>query len=646
MLDLKFGLDIGEKKHVYVSQEKCRQVYKRRKMPRKKHPTKQVTYMLPKGVREQIDAMIDGNGAYKDKELWKQKCYYICEYIATQNQMKSESQQEYVNIHQETMAKTVGVNNQGIARLLKQLVKASILEKDGIAIQAVVSQRGRQKVYIEEGKSYGYRFKAENPLETFEVQSHRQQYEKSNQSIKEIFSKYDRDLRSYNEVLKEIKIDTENLKEVIEEILKNKQKKKSQKENYESYLEEVEIKYRNNLLNSLKYYKGNNNQECKIYPFNGNIVPIKYEAETRTVSSYLTGEVDDENTADRSIDPNDEIYRTVSSYHVGEKDDQNNSDKTTAPVDQICRTVSSYQCKPRRFKIRSFMAKNRVKEKVLEPDETTIARCTKAVFTINEGYLFATRPVKDSRVYSAITNLNREFRSSIRLNGKKIVGIDIRNSQPLLACILIRHYWKEKQGELPEDVKRYQSRCEQGKFYDDFMGEIELPEDMRSMFKQDFFRKVFFSKVIEKGNVLKDMFIQKYPSCWEAITDVKGGLYCKDYGEFARMLQEVEAQIIYDVVNVGLLNQGIKAFNIFDSIYVTLKWESERAIGLINKIFQAFDLHPTLNVEYGEHFEENERKEIERHSQEFAKWEEQRKKDLAFKDMIRKSNPYGALTRS
>lgn len=584
-------------------------------MPRKKQAPKQISYMLPKGARELIDSMIDKNAAYKDKEVWKQKCYYICEYIAQQNLNNgTESEREYINIHQETMAKAVGVNNQGIATLLKQLIKTGILEKDGIAIQAVVSQRGKQTVYVEEGKSYGYRFREEQPLETFQVQSHRQQYEKSNQSIKKMFTSFNGDLNLYNEVLKEIKIDTENLEEVIEEILENKQKKKSQKENYEKYLEETEIKYRNNLLKSLKYSKVKYNRECKLYPFNGKFVPIRFESETRTVCSYLRGDKEVEGTVTSYLGEEQEIGRTVS---------------------------SSPECRQRRFKIRWFWKKRTAKEKVLEPDETTIARCNKAVFTINEGYLFASRPAEKSRVYSAITNLNREFRKSIRLNGKKIVRIDIRNSQPLLASILIGNHWKKKQEELPEDVKLYRSRCEQGKFYDDFMELIELPEDMRSMFKQDFFRKVFFSKVVEKGNVLKDLFIQMYPSCWEAITEKKGGLYCKDYGEFARMLQEAEAQIIYDFVNVRLMEQGIKAFNIFDSIYVTLEWEVEEAKKLIEYIFDVFGLHPTLNIEYEEHLEENRPIEIERLTREHEQWKEQQKKNEAFKQMPRDS-PFDA----
>ncbi|GAA4456505.1 hypothetical protein GCM10023092_21830 [Rurimicrobium arvi] len=57
-----------------------------------------------------------------------------------------------------------------------------------------------------------------------------------------------------------------------------------------------------------------------------------------------------------------------------------------------------------------------------------------------------------------------------------------------------------------------------------------------------------------------DLFIAKYPSVWNVIKEEKGGQpLSKEYSKFARRLQEVEALIMFDTVNVGLLKLVLNA---------------------------------------------------------------------------------------
>ena len=346
-------------------------------------------------------------------------------------------------------------------------------------------------------------------------------------------------------------------------------------ENYNKFIESKETEY------NVTYNKVNN-RECIVYPFDGSIVPVKID----------------------TIIPS---YRYAKDGSIVLEGDNNENGSTIIPSGTSSQDGAIVPCYPSPFEIRSFKKKKEVKQVTEEPVETTIARVGRAVYLINNKMMFPSRPDRESRVYCEVTNLNRELRKLIRLDGKKIIGVDIANSQPLIASILIRNYWLNKKGHLPEDVKQYQSDCEAGIFYENFMKAIKLPNDLRSQFKQDFFKKVFFSKVIEKNNMLKDMFIKKYPGCWEAICDQKGGLYCTEYNEFAKVLQRVEAGIIFDVVNMGLIKKGIKAFNIFDSIYVNNKEDLETAKLLIKEAFSEAGVNPTLKTEYEEHSEENER---------------------------------------
>jgi len=244
----------------------------------------------------------------------------------------------------------------------------------------------------------------------------------------------------------------------------------------------------------------------------------------------------------------------------------------------------------------------------IETDDKTIARIMRAVGIINSGTMTATRPVKDSRVYCELTNMNRELRSCIRIDGEPIIGLDIRNSQPLIASYLFKRYYTENALAIPDDVLQYQQDCEQGIFYDDFMKEIKLPNEFRTEFKKDFFRQVFFSMLVDKTNPLKEMFIKKYPSVWEVIIEEKGGYnFCRDYNKFAQRLQCVEALLMFDIVNIGLLKKDIKSYNNFDSLYVNNMEDYETAKQLTMEAFNSIGINPTINPEiYNDETSDNE----------------------------------------
>ncbi len=569
-------------------------------MPRKRKETKLVKYFIPEGSKEIIDSIVEDGTYYKNKPVWRQKFYHLCDYIANQNFLNDiDPETEYVNIHQHTMAKILGVDNHQMATMLKECVSNKLFKKDGIFKTAVVSRNGRNREYIEEGKSYGYQFREWNNLLEIEIANNRCVHEQILNKTIELNTKYNPDLKEYQEVLSFIRIDESHLQDIIKEVLENKPKKKSQKENYEKFIKEVEDNFTNNsdvnlIIHYLSYdnyntsstNNSNNTNYCQYIPFGGVPVPIYNDIKIGRAYPYR-------NSLEEGISvPKEKISNLEEGMSVPEI-------VVTKVVDGM-----SVPCQPVKFKLHRYKKKKRLEKDVKhEDDETTIARCNRTVYKINNGYMVASRPIKGSRVYCDITNLNREFRKSILLDGKKIIGLDIRNSQPLLAAVMFISYYKDEI-ELPEDVKQYQGDCESGIFYNQFMETINLPDELRQEFKQDFFRKVFFSKDIERNNALKDLFMNKYPSCWKAIVDIKGGLYSKEYSDFAKMLQEVEAAIIFDNVNRELLNQRIKAFNIFDSIYVSSVYEYDIAKRLVLEAFNEYGIMPTLNIEYPEHIEE------------------------------------------
>ena len=217
-----------------------------------------------------------------------------------------------------------------------------------------------------------------------------------------------------------------------------------------------------------------------------------------------------------------------------------------------------------------------------------------ALQAIIDGDWFVHRPDEKSRVHTNLTNLKREFRELLRYDDKALVELDIRNSQPLIASILIREYWINKSKTIPADVIQYQQDCEAGIFYDYFIKLNGESEENRREFKIQMFGEVFFSKVTNRNTKLKKQFIAKYPNVYTAICDIKGGMGSKTYNQFAILLQQKEASIIFDRVNIGLLKDCIPAFNIFDSI-LCLPEHKEIVRERLTDAFSAFNIIPTIN---------------------------------------------------
>ncbi|GGH16889.1 hypothetical protein [Mucilaginibacter phyllosphaerae] len=219
----------------------------------------------------------------------------------------------------------------------------------------------------------------------------------------------------------------------------------------------------------------------------------------------------------------------------------------------------------------------------------------KSLIDIQRGDSYIHRKNPKSRVHTPLTVLKREAKAVLRFEGKGFIELDIRNSQPLIASILIKNYWVQKNMDIPQDVKQYIKDCENGSFYDYFMALNNVSSDERTDFKKRFFAEVFFSKVTKRQTVLKKQFKNKYPNCDKAICDLKGGTGSERYNEFSILLQTKEAQIIFDNVNMGLIRQNIPAFNIFDSI-LCLAEDENRVRERLLDAFRSHNLCPTINT--------------------------------------------------
>lgn len=462
--------------------------------------------------------------------------YYTYDYICGNSYFTGHK--SFVNVNQEQMKKYLKTNSMGV---LKKLVAAGILECD------YKSERNK--------KSFGYMItKDEYQLYSFSSQL----FSKRIKYIGELKVKKMKTDKLYNyyKVLRNIKIDESKVDGIKKNVMKNKYAEQLAGERFQKIMRLLNLKY------LIQYYS-----------IRVTIVPTRnttftYDITNNTIPFY-----------DAQTVPQKYLHSSVVNEHsnVARRDMRHGTIPWLAAfkIDHNVQTV--------------------------EDDDTTHARLDKAIAHINSGDIYVNRPRGKSRVYSNVTNLDREFKDHLLLDGKHLIGTDLRNSQPLIASVLFTRYWQSIDPDrLPPDVVEYQRLCETGEFYDYFMEKNNIPNDkkLRAEFKAEFFRRVFFSMHIEEPNVLKGQFIEKYPSCWEVVCHIKGGYYCKDYGDFSVLLQETEAEIFYDHVNVKLIEQGVLAFNIYDSVYVTNEEDYRLATGLIAARFAELGITPTLEPEY------------------------------------------------
>jgi len=530
-------------------------------MPRRVKTSSTQIYLVPSGTEEKTIAIIEENPSFynhKHKENWRQKFLYLVQNIS--NMLLDEGLnpcKDYINVNQDYSQEILGVDNTTISAIFKHLLRYDVLECDD---KMIVAQKrigkGGHKQYLSEGKSYGYRFKTFRSLVDVEVLDRKGQANRIEKVHLNSFNSSPA-MGSYYQALKSVTVDLDLLDEKITSILNSKEQKRNKSQEYETLLMSLQEEHRTNTrkLSGCKFSKS-----PKIYRY-----PPVYRDHVISPSFY--------NLPPTSI----YIYTTISIE------------------DMIV------PCEPCRFEIVRKKKRNKKTDdhgSDIEDDQTSINRIRHAVSKINDGSQVPNRPRRNSRVYTEVTRLNRELRGLLRINGNPIIGLDIRNSQPLLASILIEEYWKNIGSGIPADVVNYRHACEAGTFYDYFMELNGIPDHMRSEFKADFFRRVFFSMVTNESHILKTQFIDRYPKCWEAICTEKGGLFSRNYPRFAKNLQTVEAQIMFDGVNAGLLEMGIISLNIFDSIYVGSIEEYQVAEHLVKEEFAKYGIHPTINPEF------------------------------------------------
>lgn len=192
-----------------------------------------------------------------------------------------------------------------------------------------------------------------------------------------------------------------------------------------------------------------------------------------------------------------------------------------------------------------------------------------------------------NRAHTNLTNISKSLRKFLHVDGKKLVSIDIKNSQPLFFGLYL------KQNKIStidtKEIDKYLNLVGKGEFYELFMGD----EDDRSMVKQRVLTQVFFDNHRADSKYNK-LFAVEFPTIMQYIIDMKK----VNKTTIAKMLQQTEAKFMIENVVIRwnqITNYGFCS-TIHDSFVVT-EDKVQDAYDMIVEEFNKLNIVANLSVE-------------------------------------------------
>lgn len=163
---------------------------------------------------------------------------------------------------------------------------------------------------------------------------------------------------------------------------------------------------------------------------------------------------------------------------------------------------------------------------------------------------------KCGRLFSPLTNLPKDLRSALRIDGEPIAIVDLHASLPAMLARRI--------GSRP-DKDRYLSNIRSGSFYSDICSRAGFEHVSKAAFKKQVMREIFFTKGRRRGR-LWTAFRQLYPEHAQAILS----LGYKRPSEFACLLQQDETTMMLGIVSDAIAEAfpGMPFATIHDGLVV------------------------------------------------------------------------------
>ena len=251
--------------------------------------------------------------------------------------------------------------------------------------------------------------------------------------------------------------------------------------------------------------------------------------------------------------------------------------------------------------------------------------------------IFYSRDATERRFHSNVTNMKRELRPYLRVNGKPLLNIDIKNSQPYLSTIILTFPSKiislaknttfsmtlqSLKVSHNEDVKKYIKLVADGQFYEYLIQEFarEGIKLTRSEAKVQVLRILFAPNRLPKNEVNRNcrlIFKKCFPTVHRIFSKVRGrdqGTKFENSNRFAILLASIESFLMLDVILKRIYKEhpGVIAITIHDSIMTGILTDEVEAVRkiMIEELNSFVGFSPKIEIEdYERYLEKKVREE-------------------------------------
>lgn len=231
------------------------------------------------------------------------------------------------------------------------------------------------------------------------------------------------------------------------------------------------------------------------------------------------------------------------------------------------------------------------------------------------------------RYHSNLTNLPKELRQFIRINGKRLVNLDVKNSQPYLSTLIltdprkVAEFTKNPHFSMllrslhvihTEDIERYVSLVIQGRLYEYLISEYESRgfafrstdfKEKRNQMKKLVLQIIYDKNV--RNPKCRRIFAELFPEVHRVFSIVRGDVKTEDkfqnYKRFAILLQRIESRLILNRVlgRLSIEHPDVIAVTVHDSVMTVADEEHVRIVHrMMEEELQKFvGFPPTLKFE-------------------------------------------------
>lgn len=194
------------------------------------------------------------------------------------------------------------------------------------------------------------------------------------------------------------------------------------------------------------------------------------------------------------------------------------------------------------------------------------------------------------RLHTNETNLPRVLRQFVLIDGKPCEELDIANSQPLFFAKLLI---SKKADVNPNELQKYTSICEQGKFYEFFAEKLGVTfnsEEDRAEFKVNIFAKVLYCKLSNRLNEYQKAFKKEFPTIFKYLQNMKKD----DYHNVSIELQRMESETIFKIIEkYSEIHPNASLLTIHDSVVVAFD-ELKLLCRVVMEEMKAEGINPTI----------------------------------------------------